>query len=70
MIRDIIIKKFGVDFSVKYLSELLFKMGLSHQKARFGVDHKNPETREQWLNETWPQILAQAKKDNCMILFW
>ena len=69
MIRDIIVKKYGKDFSVKYISEMLYKMGLSYQKAKFGVDHKNPETREEWLNETWVKILTEAKQRNSMITF-
>ncbi len=69
MIQHLIEEKFGVLYSVKYISELLKNMGFSYQKARFVSDHLDKEARKQWLNETWPEILAKAKRLNAYVLF-
>jgi len=52
MIQELIYQKFGVLYSVKYLSELLKNLGFSYQKARFAVGGKDPENilkRKVWL---------------------
>jgi len=72
MIQELIRERFGVLYSVKYLSELLKNMGFSYQKARFAVGGDDPETAEKrrhWLEVTWPRILAQAQRQNAYLLF-
>lgn len=69
MIQHLIYDKFGIFYSVHYISQLLKNMGFSYQKARFVSDHLDEEARKQWLSKTWPEILALAKKKNAYILF-
>ena len=69
MIQHLIYEKFGVFYSVNYIAQLLKNMGFSFQKAKFVSDHKNPEERKKWLEETWPEILKLAKEKNAHILF-
>jgi len=69
MIQHLIEDRFGVTYSVHYISELLRNMGFSYQKARFVSDHLDQKTREEWLNETWPQILELAETKNAYLLF-
>jgi len=69
MIQHLIYNKFGIFYSVHYISQLLKNMGFSYQKARFVSDHLDEEARKQWLSKTWPEILALAKKKNAYILF-
>lgn len=72
MIQELIFQKFGVLYNVKYLSELLKNMGLSYQKARFAVGGKDPENqekRQKWLEQTWPEILAEAQEKGAYLLF-
>ena len=69
MIQHLIEKRFGVKFAVKYLSELLDKIGLSYQKAKFIADHKDPIKRAEWLNEIWPKIIKMSKEKKSKILF-
>ena len=59
MIQLLIHKRFGVQYSVHYISQLLKNMGFSYQKAKFVSDHKDPEKRKEWLEKTWPEILSQ-----------
>jgi hypothetical protein len=69
MVQHLIQEKFGVFYSVHYLSQLLRNLGFSYQKARFVSGHLNPETRTQWREHTWPQILRLARHHNASILF-
>jgi transposase len=69
MIQHLIHERFGVLYSVTYISQLLKNMGFSYQKARFVADHLNPEKREQWLQQTWPEILRIAQQKQAYLLF-
>ena len=69
MIQYLIHERFGVFYSVNYISLLLKSMGFSYQKARFVSDHLNPQAREEWMQHTWPEILALAKRKCAYLLF-
>jgi len=69
MIQTLIFERFGVFYSVHYISQLLKNMGFSYQKAKFVADHKDPEKRKKWLQKTWPEIIKLAKEKNAYILF-
>lgn len=69
MIQHLIHEKFNVFYSVKYLSELLRSLGFSFQKAKFVASKQNKETRQEWLEKQWPEILKKADKANAYILF-
>ena len=69
MIQHLIYERFGCFYSVNYIAQLLKNMGFSYQKARFVADHKDPEKRRDWLNNTWPEIIQQANQKNAHILF-
>jgi len=69
VIQYLIYERFGVQYSVHYISQLLKNMGFSYQKAKFVADHKDPEKRKQWLQITWPEILKLAKEKDAFILF-
>ena len=45
MIQKLIYEKFGVFYSVHYISQLLKNMGFSYQKAKFVSDHHDPVER-------------------------
>lgn len=69
MIQCLIEQRFGVLYSVHYLSELLKSLGFSYQKARFVSDHLSEVARQAWLTQTWPQIQALARAKNAKVLF-
>lgn len=69
MIQHLIYKKWQVFYAVNYLAQLLKNMGFSYQKARFISDHLDKEKRQEWLNTTWPNTLALAKKKDAYLLF-
>ncbi len=69
MIQSLIHEHFGVFYSARYISTLLKSMGYSYQKARFVSGHLDKAAREQWLSNTWPQILKLARRNNAYLLF-
>ena len=69
MIQALIFERFGVTYSVHYISQLLKNMGFSYQKAKFVADHKDAEKRQEWLEKKWPEILALAQQKHAYILF-
>ena len=69
MIQTLIYNKYGVFYSVHYISQLLKNMGFSYQKARFSPDKGDPEKRRQWLEIRWPEIMKTAEEKNALILF-
>ena len=69
MIRDVIEKKFGVSYNRRYVCDLLKQIGLSYQRGKFIYDRGDNEKRQEWKNETWPELLKKAKEENAVILF-
>jgi transposase len=69
LLQALILREFGVIYTVHYVSELLRNLGFSYQKARFVSDHLNDEKREEWLRETWPTLLETARRVGALLLF-
>lgn len=69
MIQTLIYNKFGVFYSIHYISQLLKNMGFSFQKARFIPDKQDAEMRKKWLRTAWPEILKIANEKDAYILF-
>ena len=63
LIQDLILTRFGVEYSPQYLAEFLKNLGYSYQKARFTSDHLDDVSEEQrdWLKNRWPALLREAK---------
>ena len=70
MIQHLVLEKFGVFYSARYLSELLKNMGFTYQKATFVADKRDEENRKKWLETQWPAILDLAEKKRCAHFFW
>ena len=66
-------KRFNVTYSPRYVCELLKKMGLTYQKAKFIPGKVGDEDweakRAEWEDKIWPGILAKAKAIGAVILF-
>lgn len=69
LLADLIQREFGRTYTQHYIATLLRNLGLSYQKARFVSDHLDPERRRVWREETWPAILAEAKRRGAALLF-
>ena len=60
---------FGVVFAVKYVPELLRRLGLSFHKAVHLLERKDNEKRRVWIQTTLPAIYADALKEGWRIFF-
>jgi transposase len=69
MIQHLIYQRYGVFYSVQYISQLLRSMGFSYTKARFESDHLDKAERKKWLSEKWPEIMQLAEAKNAYLLF-
>ncbi len=69
LIQQLIWREFGVAYNVHYVCNLLHNLAFSYQKGRFVSDHLDPEARQRWIQETWPQIQQLAQEKQAMILF-
>jgi transposase len=68
LLQALILREFGVLYTVQYVRELLRNLGFSYQKARFVADHLNQEQRQAWLTETWPAIVQAARRMGALLL--
>lgn len=71
LIQDLILVRFGVEYDPHYVAQLLKNMGYSYQKARFVSDHldKVSQERQEWMEQTWPDLLRQARATGALILW-
>jgi len=69
LVKEVIEKKFKVTYHRNYVCALLGELGFSWQKGKFVSDKADPVKRDQWKNETWPQLLQRAKRENAVLLF-
>jgi transposase len=69
LVQDWIEREFKVLYSVHYIAELLRGLGFTYQKARFVSDHLDEQGRRQWRTETWPAIVAEARRRQAWLLF-
>jgi len=70
VVAGLIGKKFGVQFGVTAVGELLAKLGLTPQKPLQRAYQRDPQAIEQWQRETYPRIARRAKADTAEVLFW
>ena len=73
LIQDVILNRFGVEYTPHYIAQLLSTMGFSYQRACFVSGHIDEgevdEARHVWMEKTWPELLRLAKQKKAMILF-
>jgi len=69
MIQQLIHEKFGIFYSVHYLSQLLKNLGFSYQKAKFVADHLDEQKRQLWQQKTFHQAVELAGQQNALLLF-
>ncbi len=69
LIQELIRRECGVLYNRFYLCELLRTLGYSFQKAQHVSEHLDPAARQHWLNQQWPQLLAEAQRRGAAILF-
>lgn len=69
MIRELISREFGVDYTPQAVGNILHGMGLSPQKPLVRAYQQNPEMVSRWKEEEYPAIQAAAKAAGGSIFF-
>ena len=69
MIQNLIFNLYSIEYSVKYIPQLMKRIGLSYQKAKFDLNNCDTEARKIWLEKTWPAIKLLASRKQASILF-
>jgi transposase len=68
-VYQLILMSFSVIYSVKYLPELLKKIGLSFHKAVHYLVKRNEEKRSEWIKDKLPKIYEDHIKEGWRIFF-
>lgn len=68
-VRDLIRQEFGIDLAERTVGQYLRRWGYTAKKPSRHSRHQDPDEVEQWLEETYPAIEAQAARDNAEILW-
>jgi len=66
-IAEYILKNYGIYLSPQLVSLYTKRWGLSPQRPSKTAIEQDPEKIKQWLEETYPEIKARAKKEGAVI---
>jgi transposase len=69
MVRDLIKREFGVDYTPQAVGTILRDMGLSPQRPLIRAYEQNPELVRKWKQEEFPAIVAAAKAAGGTVFF-
>jgi transposase len=69
MVRDLVKSKFGVDYTLPAVGNILRDMGLSPQRPLVRAYEQNPELVRRWKEEEYPAIVKAAKAAGGKIFF-
>jgi transposase len=69
MVRDLIKREFGVDYTLQAIGNILHDMGLSPQRPLVRAYEQNPELVRRWKDEEYPAIVRAAKAAGGSIFF-
>jgi transposase len=69
IVRELIIRLFGVELSLVTVGRVLAKLGMSPQRPLYRAYERDPEKTSEWQEKTFPQIQALAKKEGAAIFF-
>ncbi len=69
MVRELIIRKYGVKLHIVSVGRLLKKIGLSAQKPLHRAFQQSPKLVQSWLDSEFPKIKALAKREGADIFF-
>jgi len=69
MVRELIKREFGVDFTPQGVGKLLHRLGLSPQRPLVRAYEQNPDRVKTWKEETFPAIQAEAKTVGASVFF-
>ena len=69
LVREVIRRKFGVDYTLQAVGNILRDLGLSPQRPLVRAYEQNPERVRRWKEEEYPAIHAAAKAAGGSVFF-
>lgn len=69
MIMELIARKYSVNYSKVQVGRLMKKLGLSRQRPLERASQQDPEKVSEWLENQYPQIKKEARKEKREIYF-
>ncbi len=69
LVRELIKRKFGIDYSLQNVGRILKMLGFSPQRPVYQALERDPEKRRKWMEETFPAIKKRADQEGARILF-
>lgn len=70
IVRELIVRRFGVRLSLASIGAVLARQGLTPQKPLQRAYQRDPAAIVRWQRETYPAIARIAKRDKAEIYFW
>jgi transposase len=68
-VRELIMRKFGIDYSEQNVGRILKMLGFSPQRPAYQAHQQDPEKRRQWTEEIFPGLVKRAEKEGAKIFF-
>ena len=69
LVRELIKRKFGIDYSEQNVGRILKMLGFSPQRPLYQALERDEGKRRIWMEETFPEIRERAEKENAKIFF-
>jgi transposase len=69
LIRDLIKREFGIEYTLQAVGNILRDLGLSPQRPLVRAYEQDPERVRKWKDEQYPAIAAAAKAQGAAIFF-
>jgi transposase len=69
IVRDLIFRQFGVEFTLQGVGKLLARMGLTPQRPLRRAYEQDPDAVEHWKTVEYPKIRAEARESGASIFF-
>ena len=69
IVRDLIRREFGIDYSLQNVGRILKMLGFSPQRPVYQALERNEEQRRIWMEKTFPAIKKRAETEGAKIFF-
>jgi len=69
LVRELIRRKFGIDYSLQNVGRILKMLGFSPQRPVYQALERDEEKRRIWQEETFPAIKKRADQEGARIFF-
>lgn len=69
MVRDLVVRKFGIELTLPSVGNLLRRMGMSPQRPLVRAYEQNPEAVQRWKLREFPAIKDEAAAQGASVFF-